>query len=153
MTGPTTTRFLCPVDDCDWTHDEAVDLPDDATAQDVQDVLGLRQQAVETLLIDHFETHSTQEWAQTVSNLRTQLAAQPQPLLCLACVVAAHNAQRIDPDFGVKPYTPNPAVVIAKGSGICLEHLQIADGPVMGDRTAGGIVLPGNASRLNGGAN
>lgn len=143
------TRFPCPVDDCGWYHDEPAFEPDADQHADIELLTARRMEEVEAVLIDHFESHSTKEWAQTVSNLRAQLLGQPQPLLCLACVVANHNAQRQGLDVG----PPNQAAIIANGSGICLEHLQIADGPVMGDRTAGGIVLPGNASRLNGGAN
>jgi hypothetical protein len=145
--GPT-TRFLCPVDGCKWTHDEPRFEPMDLHV-DVEAAFAERTQEVEQLLRDHFETHGVQEWAQTVSNLRQQLAAQQQPIACLACVVAQHNAQRQGLDAG----PVNPAAVIANGSGICYDHLQIADGPTLPDRTKGGIVLPGNASRLNGGAN
>lgn len=148
--GPT-TRFLCPIDDCEWTHDEPELAErvrgrlDELAAQtlsgvpELGSIVAARMQEIEVLLRGHFESHGVQEWAQTVSNLRQQLAAQPQPIACLACVVAQHNAHRAGLDTGAV----NPAAVIANGSGICYEHLQIADGPVMGDRTPGGIVLPG----------
>lgn len=144
------TRYPCPLPDCGWYRDEPLpDVPDGATQQDLQDLVAPLNADVERDLSEHFEGHALPEWVAAVSELRQQLAAQPQQILCLACVVANHNAQRQGIDVG----PPNPAALIANGSGICLEHLQIADGPVMGDRTAGGIVLPGNASRLNGGTN
>lgn len=58
----------------------------------------------------------------------------PAPLLCVGCLVEKHTGQRD---------TTNPAAVIVNGTSSCLEHFKIVDGPVMPDRTPGGIVLPG----------
>lgn len=147
-----TNRFLCPVGDCDWQHDEPLFEPPADLHADVELLAKQRMEEVEGILRGHFETHTLDQWAQTVSDLHAQLQQQPQQLLCLACVVAQHKARQAGVADDELPGI-NPAVVIGNGNGICLGHLQISDGPVMGDRTASGIVLPGNASRMNGSNN
>lgn len=57
----------------------------------------------------------------------------PATLLCVGCLIEQHTGQRD---------TTNPAAVIVNGTSSCLEHFKIVDGPVMPDRTPGGIVLP-----------
>jgi len=132
------TRYPCPLD-CGWHHDEpfTADVPDGASQQDLHDLATLASSDVEQLLREHFTSHPLQEWVGAVSNLRQQLADRP-PLLCLACVVAAHNARQAGEPIPLE----RPAVVVANGSGICVDHLKITDKPSMPDRTAGGIVLP-----------
>lgn len=136
------TRYPCPLD-CGWYHDEPFtgDVPDGATQQDLHDLAALASSEVEQLLREHFESHTLEEWVAAVSTLRQQLADRA-PLLCLACVVAAHNAR----NAGEAIPHQQPAIVIANGAGICADHLKISNGPVMGGRTASGIVLPGGTN-------
>jgi hypothetical protein len=131
------TRYPCPLD-CGWHHDEPFtgDVPDGASEQDLHDLAALASSDVEELLREHFSSHSLEEWVAAVSHLRQQLADRP-PLLCLACVVAAHNARNAGEPIPLE----RPAIVIANGAGICLEHLKISDAPMSG-RTKGGLVLP-----------
>lgn len=55
-------------------------------------------------------------------------------LICVLCRIEQHNGQR---------ETPAPAAAIVNGMSVCLDHWQIVDGPVLPDRSAGGIILPG----------
>lgn len=133
-----TTRFQCPIQTCEWQHDEPpLEVPDAASETDINDLVNLRGSQIEDMLREHFTSHTVEEWVGAVSALQQQLAQQ-QTISCLACVVAQHNAQRDGTEHG----PINPAAVIANGSGICLEHLKISDKPAMPDRTRGGIVLP-----------
>jgi len=58
-------------------------------------------------------------------------------LLCVGCHIEQHLGKRD---------TVNPAAVVVNGTSSCLEHWQIVDGPVLPDRTAGGILLPGTGA-------
>lgn len=144
------TRYPCPLPDCGWYHDEPLpDVPEGASEQDLHDLAALSSDA-DKVLGEHFAGHSLMQWVSAVSTLRQQLAAQPQALACLACVVARHNAQRAGVPQDELPGIA-PAAVIANGNGICKGHLQITDGPALPDRTAGGIVLPNG--HVNGSSN
>lgn len=64
-----------------------------------------------------------------------ELVGEPTaPLYCLGCLLEVHAARRTE---------PNPAWTVVNGAAHCREHLKFQDGPVLPDRTPGGILLPG----------
>ena len=73
----TVTRHLCPFDDCDWHHDEpdfsadgfAGITPDpsattlqDANTSIVEQIVGRRLRATESVIRAHFESHPLEQW-------------------------------------------------------------------------------------------
>lgn len=82
----------------------------------------------------------TDEQPGALGLLRLQVAdLQASRLICVGCRAEVHLGQR---------ETPNPAAAVVNGTSTCLEHWQIVDGPVLPDRSPGGILLPG---QINGG--
>lgn len=141
-------RFLCPIDQCDWTHDQPpMEIPDGVTETDLIDLGKLHNAQTGDTLRDHYASHPLEDWLSTVARLKQLLDARPPVILCLGCYIDRHNAQRAG-----RPLPPlNPAQLIVNGGGMCPQHVQIADGPVMPDRTASGLLLPGQqAPGLNG---
>lgn len=65
--------------------------------------------------------------------LLSQIEAETSQLVCLGCILDKRNGTRTD--------DPNPAVVVASGNGVCLEHLRIVDEPILPGRTPGGIIF------------
>lgn len=139
--SPLHDRFTCPVDGCTWTHEQpSVDIPDGATETDLADLSKLHNAQIEDILRGHYGDHPLEDWLRTVSRLKQQLDARPPVLLCLYCFVDRHNAQKA----GLTELPPlRPAQLVVDGAGACVGHFQIVDGPVMNDRTPGGILLPG----------
>lgn len=134
-------RFLCPIDGCTWSHDQPpMEIPDGATETDLADLSKLHNAQINDILSAHYGDHPWQHWLDTVSRLKQQLDARAPVLLCLGCYIDRHNAQRA----GVTELPPRrPAQLIVNGAGMCPQHVQITDGPLMPDRTASGLVLPG----------
>ena len=135
----TTTRFFCPIDDCGWNHEQPmIAIPEGATEEDLRDLGKIYNAQIEDVLLDHYGNHPVQDWVKTVSRLMAQLDGQ-EPLLCFGCFVDRHNARQT----GQSLPPQNPAQLIVDGRGLCTGHVQLVDGPPMPDRTASGIVLPG----------
>jgi hypothetical protein len=132
-------RFLCPVDNCHWTHDqEPMQIPDGATEQDLTDLSKLHNAQVSDTLQAHYETHGLEDWLRTISRLKQLVDARPPVLVCLYCHVDRHNAQKA----GLELPALRPAQLIVDGAGACIGHFKIVDGPVMPDRTESGFILP-----------
>lgn len=144
-----TDVYFCPMTGCDWKHEAApLDLPVDATDDDVADIGNRYTAEIEKAMTAHFTgDHVFADWVNEVSRLRASAAAAPPPLLCLGCFVDRHNAQRAG-----QPLPPqNLAQLIVNGTGQCPSHVKLQNGPVMPDRTGSGIILPGQMPPLNGG--
>jgi len=138
-------RFLCPVDDCTWTHDQPpMEIPDGVTEADLTDLSKLHNAQIEDILRTHYASHELEDWLRTVSRLKQGAEQRPPVMLCLYCHVDRHNAQR----DGLPLPPLRPAQLIVNGAGACLGHFEIVDGPVMPDRTPGGLVLPGQSGPM-----
>jgi len=138
-------RFFCPVDDCEWSHDQTpMMIPDGVTEQDLTDLSRLHNSQINDVLAAHYSDHTLEDWLRTISRLRQQLDTRPPVLLCLYCHVDRHNAQKAGRELPAL----RPAQLIVNGSGACLGHFEIVDGPVMPDRTPGGLVLPGQSGPM-----
>lgn len=149
--SPHIIQLRCPVDGCTWIHDEpAMDIPDGATEKDLADLSKLYNAQIEDLLREHYSSHQLPDWLRTVTRLQQQLAAT-KPLACVGCMVERDAAQRA----GQLLPALNVAQGVANGQSFCLEHVQVSSGPVLNDRSAGGIVLPGGgiSPRANGSGN
>lgn len=144
-TRPGFDRFLCPVDGCDWTHTQPpMEIPDGVSETDLPDLSNLHNAQIEDILRQHYGSHELEDWLRTVSRLKQAGAARQPVLLCLYCHVDRHNAQRA----GLPMPPLRPAQLVVDGNGACIGHFEIVDGPVMPDRTAGGIVLPGQSGPM-----
>lgn len=97
-------------------------------------------EAEHVTVVRHDATPDGGERPDELGLLRLQVAdLQASRLICVGCRIEQHLGQRD---------TPNPAVAVVNGMSSCLEHWQIVDGPVLPDRSPGGILLPG---QINGG--
>lgn len=132
--------YNCPIIDCAWQHqdDGPAPLADGATDDDLHAQAVLHQATVEHALRAHYETHDTEAWVRTVSELHAELAARTVPLLCVGCLSDRHQAQQA----GRALPPQNPAQVIVNGSGLCVGHLQFGPAPIPG-RTPAGLIVGG----------
>jgi hypothetical protein len=127
-----TVTFACPLGD--WTHtaDHDPDKPELAAV-------------TELAIREHGDTHSTDEWMNAVAALRQQIAQlSAASVCCLGCFMTRHNAMRA----GVPPEElPQLKIMqlIVDGKGMCFDHVNVSDGPLLPDRSAGGIILPPGA--------
>lgn len=74
------TRYLCPVDGCDWFFQIGVNLCV-RYVDPLQEYLRLTQEAEDSIK-DHLETHTVLEWTTTIARLQNELAeARPTQFL------------------------------------------------------------------------
>lgn len=138
--GQLISAYECAIDTCPWTYE--VPQRDIGPHENPAAVFEQQALAIEHAVREHCESHDVEDWLRTVMGLRAQLAAAGgQCLACFGCIVDRRNAQvqgvSVEhlPAIGVAEF-----VVEGRSLGMC--HLKMTDGPVMPDRTKGGIVLP-----------
>lgn len=81
-------RWRCPVDDCEWTHDEPTAQIEPLSltlhgGEDISDAINRevrrRTLAREAIMREHAETHDVVEYVRTIAQLRHRLACAGDP--------------------------------------------------------------------------
>lgn len=72
----TPRRHHCPIGSCGWAHDEPpLVAPAGMTDYEAMMIPMIHQGRVETIIHEHYATHSPAEWAAEVKQLRGELEA------------------------------------------------------------------------------